>query len=66
MFTSGTTSGHSGSMRHALELSITTAPARAAIGPNSRDTLAPALKSATSTPSNELGPSFSTASSVPA
>src|SRR5258708_29180523 len=34
--TSGTTSGTSGSMRQALELSTTTAPARAARGENSR------------------------------
>src|SRR5262249_24775178 len=60
MFTSGTTRGTSGSIRHALELSITTAPHFAAIGAYSRDALAPALKSATSTPSNDFGPSSST------
>jgi len=65
MLTSGTTSGTSGSMRQALELSITTAPDFAAIGPNSRDTLAPALKSAMSTPSNDLGPSSSIVISPP-
>jgi hypothetical protein len=47
MLTSGTTSGTSGSMRHALELSMTTAPACAAMGPYSRDTDAPALNNAT-------------------
>ena len=54
------------SMRHALELSMTTAPARAANGANSRETLAPALKSAMSTPANESGPSFSIVTSLPA
>src|SRR5205807_3798176 len=37
-FTSGTTSGTSGSMRQALELSTTIAPARAAIGLDRKST----------------------------
>ena len=55
MFTSGTTSGTSGSIRHALELSITTAPRAAAAGASSREAEAPALKSAISTPSKAAG-----------
>ena len=54
-FTSGTTSGTSGSMRKALELSMTTAPASAAMGANSRETAAPGEKSAMSTPAKESG-----------
>src|SRR5215831_10131887 len=50
--TSGTTSGTSGSMRQALELSMTTAPARAATGLYSRLTDAGVLDSTTSTPAN--------------
>src|SRR5262245_39384368 len=50
--TSGTTSGTSGSMRQALELSMTTAPARAASGDDSRLTEAGVLDSTTSTPAN--------------
>jgi hypothetical protein len=53
-------------MRQALELSMTTAPACAAMGPYSRDTLAPALKSAIPTPANEVGFSSSTVISPPA
>ncbi len=53
-------------MRHALELSITTAPAAAAMGPYSRDTLAPALNSAICTPVNDAGVSSSTVTSPPA
>src|SRR6266542_750599 len=48
--TSGTTSGTSGSMRQALELSTTMAPARAARGENSRLTNAGVLDRTTSTP----------------
>ena len=48
--TSGTTSGTLGSMRNAEELSITIAPAARAAGANSRLRVAPALKSAMSTP----------------
>src|SRR5260370_960505 len=64
-FTSGTTSGTSASMRKALELSITTAPARAACGANSRDTEAPGAKSAISTPANESRLSRRTGTSSP-
>src|ERR1044071_3003511 len=41
-FTSGTTSGTSGSMRNADELSITTAPCAPIFGDHSFDTLPPA------------------------
>src|SRR5262249_8039887 len=58
---SGTTSGTLGSMRKALDLSITTAPAAAAIGANSFACAAPAEKNAISMPLNEDGLSFSTA-----
>src|SRR5436309_11846659 len=54
-FTSGTTSGTSGSMRHALELSTTMAPALAAIGLLSRLTEAGVLDSTISTPENASG-----------
>src|SRR5262245_2680551 len=50
--TSGTTSGTSGSMRQALELSMTTAPALAATGLYSRLTWAGVLESTISTPAN--------------
>ena len=50
---SGTTSGTVGSMRNALELSITTQPAFAAMGANSFEMLPPALKSAMSMPAKE-------------
>jgi hypothetical protein len=48
--TSLTTSGTSGSMRHAEELSTTVAPAAANRGAYSRDAPAPAENSAMSTP----------------
>ena len=48
--TSATTSGTSGSMRHAEELSITTAPAAATLGASSRDVAPPAEKSTMSSP----------------
>src|SRR5882672_7061034 len=51
-FTSGTTSGTSGSMRQAEELSTTTAPALAAIGLNSRLTDDGVLDRTRSTPAN--------------
>src|SRR5438874_10645216 len=51
-FTSGTTSGTSGSMRQALELSTTMAPARAAITLDSRLTEAGVDDSTMSTPAN--------------
>src|SRR5262245_23457871 len=53
--TSGTTSGTCGSMRQALELSMTTAPCFAAIGLDSRLTLAGVLDRTTSTPANASG-----------
>ena len=48
--TSETTSGTSGSLRQALELSITTAPAAATLGANSLDDEPPLLNSARSRP----------------
>src|SRR5205807_8551231 len=54
-FTSGTTSGTSGSMRQALELSTTIAPARAAIGLYSRLTLAGVLERTISMPAKASG-----------
>src|SRR5437762_14080104 len=53
--TSGTTSGTSGSMRQALELSMTMAPALAAIGLVSRLTDAGVLDRTMSTPANASG-----------
>src|SRR5262249_53677780 len=53
--TSGTTSGTSGSIRQALELSMTMAPAWAAIGPVSRLTDAGVLDNTISTPANASG-----------
>src|SRR5919202_2924838 len=58
--TSGTTRGTSGSIRQALELSTTTAPARAAIGLYSRLTEAGVLDRTSSTPANASGRSGST------
>ena len=52
-FTSGTTSGTSGSIRQALEVSMQTAPAMTADGQNSLEPLPPAARSAISTPSKE-------------
>src|SRR5438105_14697780 len=52
--TSGTTRGTSGSMRQALELSITMAPARAAMGLYSRLIDAGVLDSTMSTSANAL------------
>ena len=49
-FTSGTTSGTSGSIRHAFELSMTIAPAAATTGAQSREAGAPMLKRAMSMP----------------
>jgi hypothetical protein len=48
--TSDTTSGTSGSMRQADELSITVAPAAATLGASTREAVAPAEKSAISRP----------------
>ena len=53
--TCDTTSGTSGSMRQALELSITVQPRFAASGASSFEVPPPALKSAMSTPSNASG-----------
>ena len=50
-----TTSGTSGSMRHALELSMTVQPRFAASGASSLLVPPPALNSAMSTPSNASG-----------
>ena len=50
-FTSGTTSGTSGSIRQADELSITVAPAAATRGASARDAVAPAENRAMSRPS---------------
>src|SRR5436190_21808914 len=49
-FTSLTTSGTAGSLRHALELSITTAPAAAKSGATARLVVAPAENNAKSIP----------------
>ena len=56
---SGTTSGTSGSMRKAEELSTTTAPAFTAIGANFLEMPLPAENSAISTPLNERSVSSS-------
>src|SRR5207237_6456222 len=53
--TSGTTSGTSGSMRQALLLSMTMAPALAAMGLYSRLTMAGVLDRTMSTPTNASG-----------
>src|SRR5215210_1432781 len=64
-FTSGTTSGTSGSMRHALELSMTIAPALAAIGLDSRLTDAGVLDRTICTPWNASGRIGSTVYDLP-
>jgi hypothetical protein len=63
---SGTTSGTAGSMRKALDLSTTIAPAFTASGANSFDWAEPAEKSATCTPLKHSGPTFSTRRLSPA
>ena len=63
--TSGTTSGTSGSMRKALELSIMTAPAATTASRISRETEAPALNRAMSTPSKLPGVISCTVISLP-
>src|SRR5579871_6371517 len=63
--TSGTTSGTSGSMRQALLLSMTIAPAFAAIGLVSRLTVAGVLDRTTSTPANASGRIASTGYDLP-
>src|SRR4051794_24098320 len=62
-FTSGTTSGTSGSIRQAAELSMTMAPAAATLGASSFDAVAPLENSATSSPSNEADHESSTTTS---
>ena len=64
-FTSGTTRGTSGSIRNAPELSTTTAPRAAAIGPHSAETSSGTSNIATSTPSNASGVNATTVSSSP-
>lgn len=59
-FTSGTTSGQSGSIRHALELSTTIAPARAAIGLYSLLIFPGVDESTICTPANASGRTAST------
>src|SRR5215467_3967935 len=59
-FTSGTTSGTVVSMRLALDLSMTTAPAFTARGASSFDCPEPAEKNAMSTPLKASAPAFST------
>src|SRR6266545_6331430 len=61
---SGITSGTESSMRNALELSMTTQPARAARGANSFEMLPPALNNARSMPLNDSFVSSSTAISL--
>src|SRR5437763_679040 len=65
-FTSGTTSGQSGSIRHADELSTTMAPALAAIGLNSLLTPDGVLESTIWTPANASGRIGSTEYCLPA
>src|SRR5687767_15853481 len=65
-FTSGTTSGQSGSIRHADELSTTIAPAFAAIGENSLLTDDGVLDSTICTPTNASGRIGSTGYGLPA
>src|SRR6185295_5324139 len=62
---SGITKGTAGSMRNAEELSMTTAPALAAIGPNFFEMDPPALKNAISTPAKLFSVSSSTSMSRP-
>ena len=64
-FTSGTTSGIAGSMRNAVLLSTTSAPAAAARGPWIRASSAPVEKSATSSPRKSAFSSSSTSHSEP-
>src|SRR5215207_6806423 len=65
-FTSGTTSGQSGSIRHAEELSTTMAPARAAIGEYSLLTEPGVLLRTICTPANASGRISSTGYCFPA
>ena len=64
-FTSGTTSGTSGSIRNAPELSTTTAPLAAAIGAHCADTSSGTSNIATSTPSKASSLIATTSTSSP-
>ena len=64
-FTSGTTSGTSGSMRNAPELSTTTAPRSAAIGAHSALISSGTSNIAISIPSKASGESATTVNSSP-
>src|SRR4029077_16881298 len=64
-FTSATTSGTSGSIRHADELSITVTPTAANRGACTRDAAAPAENSATSSPAGSAVAASSTTRSAP-
>src|SRR6476620_988317 len=64
-FTSATTSGTSGSIRHADELSITVTAAAANRGACTRDIEAPAENSARSNPAGSAASASSTTISVP-
>ena len=63
--TSLTTSGTSGSIRQAEELSITTAPAAANLGASSREVAAPAKNRTISSPAGSAAAASSTAISRP-
>ena len=65
-FTSETTSGTSGSLRHALELSTTTAPASATRGAHTFDVEPPFENRATSSPEKSAVAVSSTVTSVSA
>ena len=64
-FTSETTRGTSGSMRHAEELSMTTAPAAANFGARAREPAAPAENRAMSSPAGRPSSASSTTISAP-
>ena len=59
-FTSDTTSGTSGSIRHAEELSMTVTPAATNFGASSREEVAPAENNATSRPRGSASAASST------
>src|SRR5687768_16766301 len=63
--TSDTTSGTSGFMRHADELSITIAPAAATVGAKASDVVLPALNSAISRPLKSAVAASSTTTGLP-
>jgi hypothetical protein len=64
-FTSATTSGTSGSIRHAEELSITVTPAAANVGASALELAPPAENSATSRPVGSASAASSTTTSAP-